>query len=318
MTHPSLNALNAFLAVARRRSFTAAAKQLGISASALSQSVRQLEERLGIALLTRTSRSVALTEAGRRLLENAGPGVDQALEAMKTAAARPGEVTGKLRLTVPSLAVPFILKPVLPRLLARHPKLEVEAVVENRLVDIVAEGYDAGIRMTESIERDMVQVRLYGESRFVVVGAPEYLARRGTPEKPEDLLSHDCIGILLSTGSHYQWELERGKKTWRLSVQGPVVSNDWRVTRDMAEAGLGLAYAFEPMLAPELKRGSLRIVLEPYAGLIPGLFLYFPNRAQVSPALRAFVDVAREVTSGAQTPAPALAPAAGPRPSRKR
>ncbi|WP_164019975.1 LysR family transcriptional regulator [Pyxidicoccus trucidator] len=298
MANTPLNALNAFLSVARRRSFTAAAVELGISASALSQSVRQLEERLGVALLTRTSRSVALTEAGRRLLENAGPGVDQALEALKTASAQPGEVTGKVRLTVPSISVPFIIKPVLPRLLARHPKVEVDVTVENRFVDIVAEGFDAGIRLSESIERDMVQVRLYGACRFVVVASPAYLERRGTPETPKDLLSHDCIGIRsTTTGGLYHWELDRGKQSWRIPVHGPIVSNDGAVIREMAEAGMGLAYLFEPQLEAELRRGSLRVVLEPYAGLVQGLFLYFPSRAQVSPALRAFVDVAREVAA---------------------
>ncbi|WP_164002330.1 LysR family transcriptional regulator [Pyxidicoccus caerfyrddinensis] len=295
MANTPLNALNAFLEVARRRNFTAAAVELGVSASALSQSVRQLEERLGVALLTRTSRSVALTEAGRRLLENAGPAVDQALEALKTASAQPGEVTGRVRLSVPSLAVPFIIKPLLPRLLARHPKMEVEVNVQNRFVDIVAEGLDAGIRMDESIERDMVQVRLYGAARFVVVASPAYLERRGTPETPKDLLTHDCICIRSeTTGGHYQWELERGKQSWRIPVRGPIATNNGELIRDMAEAGMGLAYLFEPQLEAELRRGALRVVLEPYAAHVSGLFLYFPSRAQVSPALRAFVDVARE------------------------
>jgi DNA-binding transcriptional LysR family regulator len=295
MAYTPLNALNAFLEVARRRNFTAAAVELGVSASALSQSVRQLEERLGVALLTRTSRSVALTEAGRRLLENAGPAVDQALDALKTASARPGEVTGRVRLSVPSLAVPFIIKPLLPRLLARHPKMEVEINVQNRFVDIVAEGLDAGIRMDESIERDMVQVRLYGAARFVVVASPAYLERRGTPETPKDLLTHDCICIRSeTTGGHYQWELERGKQSWRIPVRGPIATNNGALIRDMAEAGMGLAYFFEPLLEAEPRRGALRVVLEPYAAHVSGLFLYFPSRAQVSPALRAFVDVARE------------------------
>lgn len=298
MANTPLNALSAFLTVARRRSFTAAAVELGISASALSQSVRQLEERLGVVLLTRTSRSVALTEAGRRLLENAGPAVDQALDALKTASAQPGEVTGKVRLSVPTISLPFIIKPVLPRLLARHPKVEVEVTVENRFVDIVEAGLDAGIRLTESIERDMVQVRLYGASRFIVAASPAYLERKGTPEKPKDLLAHDCIGIRsATTGGLYHWELERGKQSWRIPVRGPIVSNDGTLIRDMAEAGMGLAYFFEPLIEAELRRGSLRVVLEPFSALVQGLFLYFPSRAQVSPALRAFVDVAREVAA---------------------
>jgi DNA-binding transcriptional LysR family regulator len=258
--------------------------------------VRQLEARLGVTLLTRTTRTVALTEQGQRLLENAGAAVDQALESLKTASARPGEVTGRVRLSVPDVAVPLVLARLLPRFAERHPKVEVEVHVENRLVNIVAEGLDAGIRLTEAIERDMVQVRLTEASRFVVAGAPPYLARRGTPQEPRDLLQHDCIGIRTSTaGTRYAWELERGRKAWRVPVQGPVTTNDADLMRLLAVAGVGLAYLPEAQIADDLRRGRLRIVLEPYAAGVPGLFLYFPSRAQVSPALRAFVSVAREV-----------------------
>jgi DNA-binding transcriptional LysR family regulator len=217
---------------------------------------------------------------------------------------------------VPTLAVPLIITPLLPRLLERHPKLEVEVNVDNRLVDIVAEGLDAGIRFSESIERDMVQVRLYGPCRFVVAGAPAYLARRGVPETPKDLLTHDCICIRsMTTGTEYQWELERGKQSWRIPVRGPVISNDGLLIREMAEAGLGLAYFFEPLLGDALRRDSLRVVLEPYAGLVPGLFLYFPSRAQVSPAMRAFVNMARGVAAERES---GVAAPSGSRPTRKR
>lgn len=298
MAFTPLNALNAFLAVARRKSFAAAATELAISPSALSQSVRQLEERLGVALLSRTTRSVALTEAGRRLFEQAGPGVEQALEALKSASAQADEVTGRVRLTVPAIAVPFVITPVLPRFVASHPKVEVEVQVENVRRDIVAEGFDAGVRLEEFIERDMVQVRLTQPSRFVVAGAPAYLKRRGAPESPKDLLAHECIAYRSSTTrALYAWELERGKKSWRIPAQGCITTNDERVMLAMAEAGLGLIYAFEPTILPQLRRGSLRLVLEPFAAAVPGLFLYFPSRAQVSPALRAFIDTAREVTT---------------------
>ena len=195
MAFTPLNALNAYLAVARRRSFAAAAADLGVSPSALSQSVRQLEKRLGVSLLMRTSRSVSLTEEGQRLLESAGPAVDQALESLKKVTARTEEVTGRIRLSVPTFSVPQVVAPLLPRFLARHPYVEVDVRVEDRFVDIVTEGLDAGIRFSDAIERDMVQVRLSGPARFVVVGAPAYLARKGTPDKPEDLLEHDCIAV---------------------------------------------------------------------------------------------------------------------------
>jgi DNA-binding transcriptional LysR family regulator len=296
MAFTPLNALSAYLAVARRRSFAGAARELGVSTSALSQSVRQLEARLGVTLLNRTSRTVALTDAGRRLLEDAGPAVEQALESLKTVTARPGEVTGRVRLSVPTLAVELILARLLPRFAERHPKVEVEVQVENRFVNVVGEGLDAGIRLSEAIERDMVQVRLTAPGRFVVAGAPAYLARRGTPQRPEELLQHACLSIRgSSTGARYAWELERGRKTWRVPVEGPVTTTEPELMRLLAVAGVGLMYAFEPQIADDLRKGTLRLVLEPFAAAVPGFFLYFPSRSQVSPALRAFVDVAREL-----------------------
>ncbi len=296
MASSPLNALSSFIAVARRRSFAAAARHLGVSTSALSQSVRQLEARLGVTLLKRTSRTVALTDMGQRLLENAGAAVDQALESLKMVSARPGEVTGRVRLSVPAPAVTLVVARLLPRFVERYPRVEVEVQVENQFVNIVAEGLDAGIRLSEAIERDMVQVRLTDPGRFVVAAAPSYLARRGTPEEPGDLLQHDCLCIRTSpSGARYAWELERGRKAWRVPVEGTVTTNDTELMRLLAVAGVGLLYAFEPMIADELRRGSLRLVLEPYAAAVPGFFLYFPSRAQVSPALRAFVDVAREM-----------------------
>lgn len=295
MAFTPLNALNAFLAVARRRSFAGAAKDLGVSTSALSQSVRQLEERLGITLLTRTSRSVALTDAGQRLLENAGPAVDQALLSLKTVAARPGEVTGRVRLTVPTVAVKLALARLLPRFIERYPKVEVDVSVEDRFVNIVAEGRDAGIRLVEAIDKDMVHVRLSPRDRVVVAASPSYLKRRGAPQKPQDLLQHDCIGMRFTpSGEAWAWELERGRKTWRVPVHGPVTTNDFELMRVLAVSGAGLLYALESSIAEELSRRRLSIVLEPYAAAVPGLFLYFPSRAQVSPALKAFVELARE------------------------
>jgi DNA-binding transcriptional LysR family regulator len=295
MAFTPLNALNQFLEVARRRSFAAAAAELGISSSALSQSVRQLEARLGVTLLSRTTRSVALTEAGRRLFEQASPGVNQALEALKFTSAQRGTVTGKVRLTVPDISVLPVITPVVPRFAERYPEVELEVQVDNRRVDIVAEGFDGGIRLEEFLERDMVQVRLTEASRFLVVGAPSYLERRGVPKRPKDLLTHDCICYRFGAGAPYAWELEQGKKTWRVPVRGPFTSNNERLMITMAQEGLGLLYAFEPSVASQLKLGTLRVVLEPYAAHVPGLFLYFPSRTQVSPAFRAFLDTAREV-----------------------
>lgn len=296
MAFTPLNSLNAFLVVARHLSYAAAARDLGVSTSALSQSVRQLEERVGVPLLIRTSRSVALTDAGRRLLDNAGPAVEQALEALKHVKAQRGEVTGRIRLTVPSAAVTLILAELIPRFLAKYPKVEVEAHVDDRLVNSVAGEFDAGIRLIEAIDRDMVHVRLTPPTRVVVVGAPSYLEERGVPTKPEDLLHHDCVCIRRgTTGDPWAWELERGKKSWRVPVRGPVTTNDAELMRAMAVAGVGLLYALEDRIRDEVAAGKLRVVLEQYAPEVPGLYLYFPSRSQVSPALKAFVEVARTV-----------------------
>ena len=295
MKATSLSQLQVFVAVARRESFTAAARELGVTTSAVSQSVRALEDHLGIVLLTRTTRAVALTDAGRRLLERVEPALGEALAAMKEVAARPGETIGRIRLTVPRAALAPIVAPVLPVFRARHPQIEVDISVDERLVDIVTEGYDAGIRLTEAIERDMVQARLTEPFRFIVVAAPVYLERHRAPERPEDLLEHDCIGIRLSGGDLYAWELERGKRTLRVPVRGAIATNDSDLRVMLAEQGLGLAYVPEPVVADALRTGRLVRVLEGYAAQVPGFFLYYPSRARSSPALRLFVETAREI-----------------------
>ncbi|RKH21816.1 LysR family transcriptional regulator [Corallococcus sp. CA047B] len=288
--------LQVFLAVARLRSFSGAARELGVSTAAVSQSVRQLEGQLRVVLLTRTTRSVSLTDAGRRLVEGAGPAMGQALTALAEVSAQPGEAVGRVRLSVPRAAVPYLITPVVPAFRERHPRVEVEVVVEERFVDIVAEGYDAGVRLSEAIERDMVQVRLTDAFRFVVVGSPDYLARRGTPQRPEDLLNHECITFRMrTTGALYAWELERGRRNWRVPVRGGVVTNDSHLTVPLVEQGLGLAYVFEPMVTEQLRTGRLLRVLEAYAPTVPGFFLYYPSRAQRSTPLRLFVEVAREL-----------------------
>lgn len=288
--------LQGFLAVARHHSFSGAARELGVTRSAVSQSVRQLEEELRVTLVARTTRSVALTDAGRRLVEAAGPAVAQVGAALTEVAAKPGEIVGRVRLTVPRAAIELVLEPVLPKFRERHPRIDVELVFEDRLVDIVGEGFDAGIRLSEYVERDMVSVRLTDDFRFIVVGSPQYLDEHGTPERPEDLLHHECLTFRSSTtGSLYAWELERGRRTWRVPVRGSLVVNDGLLCASWAEQGLGLAYAMEPLVSEQLRKGRLRRVLEPYAAAVPGFFLYYPNRAQSSAPLRLFVETIREL-----------------------
>ncbi|HET9952960.1 MAG TPA: LysR substrate-binding domain-containing protein, partial [Polyangiaceae bacterium] len=271
-----------------------AARELGVSTPALSQAVRKLEQRVGVALLTRTTRRVALTDAGRRLADEAGPALDRALEAVTRVASGGNAVGGRLRISIPPLAIPALVAPLIPRFARSYPDVELEFHVDNRRVDLIGEGFDAGVRFEEFVEKDMVQLRLTRPCRFVVVGSPEYLEKRGVPKKPSDLHRHDCLEYRSpNTGRLYRWELERGHKRYRVAVRGKLVSNDERVLLELARAGMGLCYAFEPQIAPQLEQGNLRVVLEPYAAAMPGLFLFFPNRSQVSPALRAFIDLVR-------------------------
>jgi DNA-binding transcriptional LysR family regulator len=292
--------LQSFLAVARLRSFSGAARELGVTRSAVSHAVQQLEGQLRVVLLNRTTRSVSVTDAGRRLVVGVGPAFGQIGSALEEVSAKPGEVVGRLRLTVPRLAVPFVIEPVLPAFRARHPRIEVDVAVSDRLVDIVADGFDAGVRSTDAIERDMVQVRVTRPFRFVVVGAPQYLARHGTPQRPEDLLRHECLTFRsLTTGALYAWELERGRRTWRVPVRGGVATDDGLVAVSLAAKGMGLAYAFEPAVIEHLRAGRLRVVLEPYASTIPGFFLFFPSHARRSGPLRLFIEAAREFAARA-------------------
>lgn len=283
--------------MARLKNFSSAARELGVSRSAVSQSVRLLEAHLRLTLLTRTTRSVGLTDAGQRLVERTSSAVAQLCDAL-TESSEPGEAVGTLRLSVPRVAVPFVIDPLLVEFRRRHPRVQVELDVEDRLVDIVAKGYDAGIRLIESIERDMVQVRLTQAFRFVVVGAPSYLKRRGAPERPEDLLHHECLTFRTpTTGALYAWEFERGRRTWRVAVRGGIVTTDGTINGALAERGLGLAYVLDSMVEDALREGRLRVVLDAYSATVPGFFLYFPNRSQQSEPLRLFVDVAKQVMS---------------------
>jgi DNA-binding transcriptional LysR family regulator len=287
--------LTAFLAVARTQSFSAAARELGVSRSAVSLAVRQLEERLDVVVLQRTTRSVALTEVGRRLVEGVGPAFAQTAALLAEVSAKPGEAIGRLRLALPLSALPLVIEPVLPTFRARHPRVEVELVFADRLVDIVADGFDAGIRLTERVERDMVQVRLTERFRFVIVGSPGYFARRGRPESPSDLLDHECVGFRLTNGAPYAWELERGGREWRVPVRSALMANDGLACAALAKLGLGLAYVPEPNVRDELRAGQLEIALEPYAPSVPGYFLFFPSRAQRSTPLRSFVETATAI-----------------------
>ncbi|NVJ22365.1 MULTISPECIES: LysR family transcriptional regulator [Myxococcus] len=291
-----LNELAVFVSVARHKSFTRAAKELGVSTSAVSQSVRLLEERVQQALFFRTTRNVSLTDAGQRLLERAAPGLESALNALEHLSADATQLTGTLRLTVPGIALASVIEPVLPRFLRENPHVHAEVRVSDRLVDIVEEGLDAGLRLVEAVEKDMVQVRLTPAFRFMVLASPAYLKRHGTPLRPEDLAKHDCITYRApTTGLPYHWELERGRKELRVQVKGQLATDHAEVMFRMAVAGVGLTYLAELQVAPALRAGTLVPVLEDWAPSVPGIFLYYPHRARASPPLRAFIALARKL-----------------------
>lgn len=293
-----LNGLLAFVTVAEKRGFSSAARVLGVSPSALSQAIRNLEARLGVPLFVRTTRSLRLTEAGERLWARSSPSLKEALAALEDAGRQGDAVVGRLRLTVPRISVPVVLEPLLPLLRQRHPQLALDISVDDRSVDIVAEGFDAGIRLSESVERDMVAVRVSPPFRFVVVGTPSYLASRRRPRRPADLLEHECIGYRsLTTGAIYAWEFERGGREYEVAVRGSLVCNDAVLMVRAAMAGLGLAYVNEHAVARELQEGQLEVVLGDHAVSVPGFFAYFPSRAQKQPKLRAFLDAARSRAS---------------------
>lgn len=293
----SLPQLSVFIAVARHRSFTGAAKEFGISTSAVSHAVRQLEQRLDVVLLQRTTRAVTVTEAGKQLVERAGAPVKQAMEAMATANAAPGELIANLKLSVAINTIPLVLEPVIPVFRQRHPRVSLELVMSNGgALDFVAEGFEAAMQVTELMDKSLARLRLTAPFKFLVVGSPKYFAKHGKPKTPEELRNHDCIGFRWPTNAAlYPWEFQRGRRTWRISVTGGIVTNSLALCTSMAETGQGLAYVDEISVADQLKSGKLIAALDAYAPTEDGLFLCFPSRAQRSPALRAFIDVTREV-----------------------
>ncbi|GIQ72180.1 LysR family transcriptional regulator [Bradyrhizobium sp. RD5-C2] len=294
MPRHDVNDLIAFLAVARERSFTRAAAQLGVSQSALSHTMRALEERLGVRLLTRTTRSVAPTEAGERLLQGVGPRFEE-IEAELTALnALREKPAGTIRINAGEHAAETILWPALEKFLPRYPDIKVELVVDNGLANIVAERFDAGVRLGEQLAKDMIAVRIAPDFRMVVVGAPSYFKRRDRPKRPQDLTQHACINIRLPTfGGIYAWEFEKRGRPIKVRVDGQLVFNSTALRIKAALAGLGLAYVAEDQVQAQLARGQLVQVLDDWCAPFPGYHLYYPSRRQSSPAFALLVDALR-------------------------
>jgi DNA-binding transcriptional LysR family regulator len=294
MPRQNVNDLLAFLAVAKERSFTRAAAQLGVSQSALSHTIRGLEERLGLRLLTRTTRSVAPTDAGERLLRSVGPRfdeIDAELAALSELREKPA---GTIRITAGEHAAEAILWPALANLLAHYPDIKVELIIDYGPTDIVAERYDAGVRLGEQVAKDMIAVRIGPDMRMAVVGAPSYFARRSMPKKPQDLTAHDCINLRLPTyGGLYAWEFEKRGRELKVRVEGQLVFNNIALRLHAALAGCGLAYLPEDQVKTHLADGRLVRVLDDWCPPFSGYHLYYPSRRQPTPAFALLVDALR-------------------------
>jgi DNA-binding transcriptional LysR family regulator len=294
MRREELADLNAFAAVAEERSFTRAAKKLGTSQSALSFTVRRLEERLGVRLLSRTTRSVAATEAGERLLRTLGPALDRIGAELAALSELREKPAGTIRITTGEHAADTVLWPALATLLPRYPDIKVELVVDYGLTDIVAERYDAGVRIGEQVARDMVAVPIGPELCMAVVGAPSYFASRPIPKRPQDLTAHECINLRLPTyDSLYAWEFEKRGRELKVRVDGPLVFNNMALRLHATVAGLGLSYLPEDMVQKELADGRLVRVLEDWCAPFSGYHLYYPSRRQLTPALAVLVEALR-------------------------
>lgn len=294
MPRENLNDILAFLAVARDRSFTRAAAKLGVSQSALSHTIRGLEARLGLRLLARTTRSVAPTEAGERLLRALGPRFDEIEAELAELSELRDKPAGTIRITSGEHAAEAILWPALAKLLPRYPDIKVELNIDYGLTDIVAERYDAGVRLGEQVAKDMIAVRIGPDFRMAVVGAPSYFARRPKPKNPQDLTAHDCINIRLPTyGSIYAWEFEKRRRALKVRVEGQLVFNNIALRVNAALAGLGLAYLSEDQVQEHVVEGRLVRVLGDWCPPFSGYHLYYPSRRQATPAFALLVEALR-------------------------
>ncbi len=292
MEQNRLDGLTVFIAVARRGNFAAAGAELGLSRSAVSAAVRKLENRLGVTLFARTTRSVGLTEAGRGLYERSGPLIDELDQSLPEAADLGHGPTGTLRLTVPRVAFGPVIEPILRRFAEAAPAVTLDLVLDDGLVDLARDGYDAGIRLGDQVDADMIGRNLTGPLAWQIVGSPDYLERHGTPEKPDDLMHHACIGYRLTTSqSTYRWELLKNGRLTPHTVRQTMIVNDPMAKRAAAIAGIGLAYDLATTFEEAVETGALLPVLQAFCQTSPGLYLYYPARHQVMPKLRAFIDV---------------------------
>jgi DNA-binding transcriptional LysR family regulator len=286
--------LRAFVQVARARSFSRAAESFGVSSSALSQTIRALEERLGVRLLNRTTRSVSPTGAGQALLEKVSPAIDELAAAMGQAQRHRERVAGVVRLHTFRTAADLFLRPMLRSFHDSCPDVVLDVTLSDEVIDMVAGRYDAAIRIGEVIDRDLIAVRLGNDLRQIAVASPDYLARHKAPRSPRELLAHRCIGWRWEGHEQpYKWEFNRDGKWFEVEVKGPVISNSKDFSLKAAVEGLGIAFATEELVAPYLQQGTLVPLLEAWSAPFPGFYLCYPKQRQMAPALRAFIDALR-------------------------
>jgi DNA-binding transcriptional LysR family regulator len=288
--HGALDGVEAFLSVARHRSFRRAAAEVGVTPSAISQAVRSLEARLGTALLIRTTRSVSLTEAGERFLSRARPAFEELVAAGEIARDLGRRPAGLLRLSVPPSVVPVVLEPLIASFCQAYPQIEVEVVANERLIDLAAEGFDAGIRLGQFVAADMIAVRLTPPFPLAVVGSPDYIRRRGRPQGIDDLRDHLCLRLRRSGGALAPWSFVDGNRDVEAMVSGPLIAHDYSTLLGAAIRGLGLAQVPAPIADGPLRAGQLEQVLERFTPMLSGVFLYYPGHRQLMPKLRAFID----------------------------
>ena len=294
----ALDGVEVFLSVALHRSFRKAAAELGVTPSAVSQTVRVLEARIGAALFTRTTRSVGLTEAGERFLSRAKPAFEELVAAGEAARGLGQRPAGLLRLAVPRAVVPLLLEPLLASFCKAYPEIEVELATSKEVVDLAAEGFDAGIRLGQLVAADMVAVPLTPPFHLIVVGSPDYVAEHGKPRKTDDLRQHACLRWRRSSGALAPWSFDVNGQAIEIAVSGPLIASDFPTMLGAAVEGLGLAQLPEPMVAEAVRAAKLVRVLEPYAPVLPGVFLCYPGRRQILPKLRAFIDHVKSRAAG--------------------
>ncbi|WP_394831279.1 LysR substrate-binding domain-containing protein [Pendulispora rubella] len=291
----SLDGLSSFLAVAQHKSFTAAASEVGVTPTAMSQKIKLLERRLGVVLFQRTTRHVALTDAGQTLFDRLRPALRDVEEALTALSDYRGRPSGKLRLTAPRTSG-WLIAPLVARMREAYPELTVEVSLDDAFVDLVASGFDAGIRLGDAVEKDMVRVPITKHSSWSIVGSPGYLAKMGRPSKPEDLLQHQAVRQrMMATGVVYRWELERRGKEITIDVPGGIVANDIRLMVALVCEGCGLAYVPDEEIEDDLAAGRVERVLESFVTKGPGICLYFPERTQEQPKMRALIETIKRL-----------------------